>query len=125
MDLFSSYSSLIKSTQSMNIVYNDTKLLLNDELFYFENNQGCFSLIPTDASPTEEPDNRMQVYYALFVGDVVMNIIALFLLVLIIIFLIVKCVLNCYEDRRVLNEVQSGHLRSQKGQQSIEMTRIE
>ena len=53
-----------------------------------------------------------------------MNIIASFLLFLILVFLIVKCVLNCYEDKRILNEMQSGHLRSSNGQQSIEMNEI-
>ena len=52
-----------------------------------------------------------------------MNIIASFFLFLVLVFLIVKCVLNCYEDKRILNEMQSGHLRS-NGQQSIEMNEI-
>ena len=50
-----------------------------------------------------------------------MNIIASFLLFLILVFLIVKCVLNCYEDKRILNEMQTGPLRSSTVQQSIEM----
>ena len=58
IDLFAAYSSLIRSTKLMKIVYNVTSLLLNGELFLFENNQGCFSILPTDAIPTEEPDNR-------------------------------------------------------------------
>ena len=46
----------------MKIVYNGTSLLLDDELFLYESNQGCFSIIPTDATPTEEPDSRTGMY---------------------------------------------------------------
>ena len=108
----------------MKIVYNGTSLLLDDELFLYESNQGCFSIIPTDATPTEEPDSRTGMYWLWLLGGTIMNIIASFLLFLILVFLIVKCVLNCYEDKRILNEMQSGHLRSSNGQQSIEMNEI-
>lgn len=123
INLFAAYSSLIRSTQSMKIVYSGTSLLLSDELFRYENNQGCYSIIPTDATPTKEPDNRTGMYWLWLVGDTVMNIIASFFLFLVLVFLIVKCILNCYEDKRILNEMQSGHLRS-NGQQSIEMNEI-
>ena len=41
----------------MKIVYSGTSLLLSDELFRYENNQGCYSI-----TPTKEPDNRTGMY---------------------------------------------------------------
>lgn len=56
--LFSSYKELLKFTQTIEIQYNATELLLNDDLIEYVSDRGCESLQPTEVAPTAEPDGR-------------------------------------------------------------------
>ena len=61
--LFSSYEELLKTSRSIEIQYNATELLLNDDVIEYVGNRGCEVLQPTEVAPTTEPDNRRCVVY--------------------------------------------------------------
>ena len=56
--LFSSYEELLKTSRSIEIQYNATELLLNDDVIEYMGSRGCEVLQPTEVAPTTEPDNR-------------------------------------------------------------------
>lgn len=61
--LFSSYEELLKTSRSIEIQYNATELLLNDDVIEYVGSRGCEVLQPTEVAPTTEPDNRRYVVY--------------------------------------------------------------
>lgn len=54
-------------------------------------------------------------------GSGVVNVIASFLLILIIVYLVVKCVVSCMEDKKLMKEWEQGSRASKK---DVEMKEV-
>lgn len=101
--IFASYNSLLSQSFSNSIIYNSSFIIIGDSEYYHIRDNGCIPSIVTDAPTVPPEENSLNSLRWLSLDSVnIMNIVAAFLLFLIILYFVVKCVLSIEEDKRTI-----------------------